>query len=158
MDGMKAKMHIAQNLTKNRIKQSKQIKQAGFTLIEVMVVVLILAVLATFVAPKFLGKPEEARITRVKADLQALKTSLDLYRLDNFAYPSTGEGLKALVAKPASAPDNWKQYLDKEPIDPWGTAYKYTFPGTRGEVDIYSLGPDRVPGNDDVGNWVEEKS
>jgi len=141
-----------------RKRTTRLARQVGFTLIEVMVVVLILAVLATFVAPKFLGKPEEARITRVKSDLQALKTSLDLYRLDNFSYPSTGDGLKALVAKPASAPDNWKQYLDKEPIDPWGSPYKYTNPGTHGEIDIYSLGPDRVPGNDDVGNWDEEKS
>lgn len=140
----------------NKTKQSG--KQSGFTLIEVMVVVLILAVLATFVAPKFLGKPEEARITRVKSDLQALKTSLDLYRLDNFDYPSTADGLKALVSKPASAPDNWKQYLDKEPLDPWGIPYKYMNPGQHGEIDIYSFGPDRQAGNDDVGNWIDEKS
>lgn len=164
MDGMKAKMYKMRNVNNSHSKQMtprKPIlssKQAGFTLIEVMVVVLILAVLATFVAPKFLGKPEEARITRVKADIKAIKTSLDLYRLDNFSYPTTGDGLKALVTKPASAPDNWKQYLDEEPVDPWGNPYKYTNPGTRGgEIDIYSLGPDRVPGNDDIGNWSKGK-
>jgi len=150
------KMDVITNIAITRTMSKAQ--QSGFTLIEVMVVVLILAVLATFVAPKFLGKPEEARITRVKSDLQALKTSLDLYRLDNFDYPSTADGLKALVSKPASAPDNWKQYLDKEPLDPWGIPYKYMNPGQHGEIDIYSFGPDRQAGNDDVGNWVDEKS
>lgn len=130
---------------------------SGFTLIEVMVVVLILAVLAAVVAPKLLSKPEEARITRAQTDLRSVKTTLDLYRMDNFSYPTTGEGLKALVAKPASAPDNWKQYLDSEPLDPWGMPYKYVNPGTHGEVDIYSLGPDRVPSDDDVGNWSLNK-
>ena len=130
---------------------------SGFTLIEVMVVVLILAVLAAVVAPKLLSKPEEARIARAQTDLRSVKTTLDLYRMDNYTYPSTGEGLKALVSKPGSAPDNWKQYLDREPLDPWGNPYKYVNPGTHGEIDIYSLGPDRVPSDDDVGNWTLNK-
>ncbi len=152
MDRMNARISIANNRTMNKTQQT------GFTLIEIMVVVVILAILGAFVAPKFLSKPDEARISRVKSDLQALKTSLDLYRLDNFSYPSTADGLKALVTKPASAPDNWKQYLDKEPLDPWGTPYKYMNPGQHGEIDIYSFGSDRQAGNDDVGNWVSEKS
>lgn len=125
----------------------------GFTLIEVMVVVLILAILAAVVAPKLLSKPEEARIARAKSDIQSIETSMDLYRMDNFAYPSTGDGINALITKPSGASDNWSQYLKREPVDPWGNPYKFANPGTKGEVDIYSLGPDRVPSDDDVGNW-----
>lgn len=126
---------------------------SGFTLIEVMVVVLILAILAAVVAPKLLSRPEEARITAAKSDIQSIETSMDLYRMDNFQYPSTSEGISALLNKPAGASDNWKPYLKREPKDPWGNPYKYANPGTHGEIDIYSLGPDRVPSDDDVGNW-----
>lgn len=125
----------------------------GFTLIEVMVVVLILAILAAVVAPKLLSKPEEARIARAKSDIQSIETSMDLYRMDNFAYPSTAEGIQSLITKPGGASKNWSQYLKREPIDPWGNPYKYANPGKDGGVDIYSLGPDRVPSDDDVGNW-----
>ncbi len=126
---------------------------SGFTLIEVMVVVLILAILAAVVAPKLLSRPEEARITAAKSDIQSIETSMDLYRMDNFQYPATSEGIGALLKKPSSASDNWKPYLKREPKDPWGNPYKYANPGTHGEIDIYSLGPDRVPSDDDVGNW-----
>ncbi len=126
---------------------------SGFTLIEVMVVVLILAILAAVVAPKLLDKPEKARIVKANQDIQAISTSMDLYRLDNFAYPSTADGIVALISKPAGATDSWSQYLKKEAKDPWGNVYKYTNPGTHGEIDIYSLGPDRVPSDDDIGNW-----
>ena len=128
-------------------------EMSGFTLIEVMVVVLILAILAAVVAPKILGKPEKARIVKASQDIQSIETSMDLYRLDNFSYPTTADGITALISKPAGATDNWTQYLKKESKDPWGNAYKYTNPGTHGEIDIYSLGPDRVPSDDDIGNW-----
>ncbi len=130
-------------------------KNSGFTLIEIMVVVLILAILAAVVAPQLLSKPEEARIARSKSDIRSVNTTLGLYRMDNFAYPSTGDGLNSLVTKPSSASNKWKKYLDKVPLDPWGQEYKYRNPGTKGgEIDLYSLGPDRVPSDDDVGNWA----
>jgi general secretion pathway protein G len=140
------------NNSRNSLRK-RRAKSSGFTLIEVMVVVLILAILAAVVAPKLLSKPEEARIAKAKTDIQSIETSLDLYRLDNFQYPSTGEGIEALLTRPADASNNWKQYLKRLPTDPWGNAYKYTNPGTHGDIDIYSLGPDRVESDDDIGNW-----
>lgn len=128
-------------------------KMSGFTLIEVMVVVLILAILAAVVAPKILDKPEKARIVKANQDIGSISTSMDLYRLDNFSYPSTADGIGALISKPAGAAEAWSQYLKKEAKDPWGNVYKYTNPGTHGEIDIYSLGPDRIPSDDDIGNW-----
>ena len=119
-----------------------------------MVVVVILGILAAVVAPRVLSKPEEARISRAKADIRNIETSLDLYRMDNFQYPATSDGIKALISKPGNASNSWKQYLKKAPVDPWGNPYKYTSPGTKGgDVDIYSLGPDRIASDDDIGNW-----
>jgi general secretion pathway protein G len=134
---------------------------AGFTLIEVMVVVIILGILAALVVPKIMDRPDAARVTRAKHDLRALQSALDLYRLDNFVYPSTDQGLEALVTKPAGAPEarNWKAggYLDRVPVDPWGAPYQYLNPGQHGEVDLYSLGADGQPGgegvNADIGGW-----
>ena len=136
-------------------------EQRGFTLIEVLVVVVILGILAAVVVPRFFDKPGEARQARAKVDVQALVTALNLYRLDNFAYPSTEQGLEALVQKPGGSPEarNWKQggYLDRLPADPWGRPYVYLSPGQRGEIDVYSLGLDGQPGGEnedaDVGNW-----
>lgn len=133
----------------------------GFTLIEVMVVVVILGILAALVVPKIMDRPDAARITRVHHDLRAIQSALDLYRLDNFVYPSTEQGLEALVTKPAGAPEarNWKVggYLDRVPVDPWGTPYQYLNPGVHGAIDIYSLGADgQIGGEDvnrDIGNW-----
>ena len=135
----------------------------GFTLIEVLVVVVILGILAAVVVPKFFDKPGEARQTAAKVDVQGLVTALNLYRLDNFSYPSTEQGLQALVQKPSGAPDarNWKAggYIDRLPKDPWGREYVYLSPGQRGDIDVYSLGLDGQPGgegeNADVGNWVD---
>ena len=135
----------------------RQARQSGFTLIEVMVVVLILAILAAVVAPKILGRPDEARIIAAKTDIGSIETSMDLYRMDNFQYPSTSDGINALTTKPAGATDNWKKYLKSLPKDPWQRPYKYTNPGTHGEIDIYSLGPDGVPSDDDIGNWEKKK-
>jgi general secretion pathway protein G len=138
-------------------------RTAGFTLIEVLVVVVILGILAAVVVPRFFDKPGEARQVRAKADIQGLVTALNLYRLDNFAYPSTEQGLQALVQKPSGLPEarNWKSggYLQNLPKDPWGRDYVYLSPGQRGEIDVYSLGLDGQPGGDaenaDVGNWGE---
>ncbi len=136
-------------------------KQQGFTLIEIIVVVVIIGILATFVAPKFLGRTDEARVTKAKNDIQALESALDLYKLDNYTYPTTDQGLEALVTRPTSdpVPTNWKEggYLKKLRKDPWQRDYLYLYPGEHGEVDIYSLGADGVEGGEgaaaDIGNW-----
>ena len=133
----------------------------GFTLIEIMVVVVILAILAAAVVPKIMSEPDKARVVKAKTDIQSLETALNLYRLDNFRYPTTDQGLEALVSKPSSepAPPNWKDggYISKLNKDPWGNDYQYLSPGEQGEVDVYSLGADGLPGGDsyaaDIGNW-----
>jgi general secretion pathway protein G len=133
----------------------------GFTLIEVMVVVVILGILAAVIVPRVMDRPDEARITKVHNDLRAIESALNLYRLDNFHYPSTDQGLQALVEKPSGRPEakNWKAegYLDRMPVDPWGNPYQYLQPGKQGAIDIYSLGADGRVGGDgssaDIGNW-----
>lgn len=127
-------------------------RAAGFTLIEVLVVVLIIGILAAIVGPRVIGKTEEARRTRVVADLKSIETALDLYKLDNGVYPSTEQGLQALVTKPTvgSIPANWKDggYLSRVPADAWGQPYAYAHPGTRSEYDLFSLGADGQPGGE----------
>lgn len=132
----------------------------GFTLIEILVVVVILGILAAIVVPRVMERPGEARVTRARQDIQGIVTALSMYKLDNFAYPSSEQGLDALVAKPSGQPEapNWKgPYLERAPKDPWGHAYQYVQPGQHGSVDVYSLGADGKPGGDgeaaDVGNW-----
>ncbi len=133
----------------------------GFTLIEIMVVVAILGILAALVVPKIMGRPDEARIVAAKQDIAAIKQALNLYRLDNLRYPTTEQGLQALVEKPASGPipANWKVggYLERLPKDPWGAPYQYLNPGVRGEIDIFSLGADGATGGEgndaDIGSW-----
>lgn len=140
-------------------------QQRGFTLIEVMVVVVILGILAALVVPKIMGRPDEARVIKARQDVQAIEAALNLYRLDNHAYPSTDQGLQALVEKPSGEPaaPNWKAggYLDRVPQDPWGRPYQYLNPGLHGEVDIWSYGADGQEGgegvNADLGNWAEAK-
>ena len=131
-------------------------KSHGFTLIEVMVVVVILGILAAIVVPRIMGRPDEARIIKAQQDIRALEAALNLYRLDNYNYPSTDQGIEALTERPSEqdAP-NWKEggYLDRVPTDPWQRPYQYLSPGTHGEVDIFSLGPDGQPSDDDIGNW-----
>lgn len=134
---------------------------AGFTLIEVMVVVVILGILAAVVVPRIMDRPDEARIVKAKQDIRVLQSALNLYRLDNFDYPTTDQGLEALVKKPDLPPEppKWKQsgYVERLPVDPWGNAYQYLAPGEKGEIDIYSLGADGQLGgegkNADIGNW-----
>jgi general secretion pathway protein G len=133
---------------------------SGFTLIEIMVVVIIIGLLAAVVVPQFLGRVDDARISKAKQDVQAMETSLTLFKLDNFKYPTTDQGLEALVTKPADPTiRNWRTggYLKRVNKDPWGNDYQYVFPGTHGEYDLYSLGADGQPGGDetnaDIGNW-----
>lgn len=139
---------------------SRKRRSSGFTLIEVMVVVAILAILAAVVVPRVMDEPAKARVAKVEQDIRAIESALDLYKLDNFNYPSTGQGLEALVTKPSGADlKNYKAggYLRELPVDPWGNQYQYMSPGQHGEVDVFSLGADGAPGgqgnNADVGNW-----
>jgi general secretion pathway protein G len=135
--------------------------QRGFTLLEVMVVVIILGVLAALVVPKIISRPDEARAIAAKQDVASLMQALKLYRLDNQRYPSTEQGLQALVARPGSGPpaSNWKAggYLERLPNDPWGHPYQYLNPGVRGELDVFSMGADGAPGGEgndaDIGSW-----
>ena len=135
------------------------IRQTGFTLIEVMVVVVILGILAAIVVPRVMDRPDAARVTKAKADIRALESALNLYKLDNFVYPNTDQGLQALVSKPSGTPEprNWKQYMDRLPKDPWGNDYQYLSPGIQGAVDIFSFGADGQLGGTelaaDIGNW-----
>lgn len=136
--------------------------QNGFTLIEVMVVVAILAILAALIVPKVIGRPDEARIVAAKQDIATLMQALKLYRLDNNRYPTTEQGLAALVSVPSTAPvpANWKPggYLERLPRDPWGNPYRYLNPGLRGEIDVFSFGADGVAGGEaldaDIGSWA----
>lgn len=133
-----------------------QRRQRGFTLIEVMVVVVILGILAAIVVPRIMDRPDEARITKARQDIRALEAALNLYRLDNYTYPTTDQGIEALAQKPVPEPPRWKEggYVDRLPMDPWQRPYQYLSPGSRGAIDIYSMGPDGQPGtDDDIGNW-----
>ena len=138
----------------------------GFTLIEIMVVIIILGILAVYIGPKIMGRPEEAKQVKAKVDISALETALKLYKLDNGVYPSTEQGLQALVEKPESGnvPTKWRDggYLDKGrvPKDPWKNEFVYISPGVHGDFDIISYGSDGVPGgegqNMDINNWEIE--
>lgn len=135
--------------------------QGGFTLLEVMVVVVILGILAALVVPKIISRPDEARVIAAKQDIASLMQALKLYRLDNQRYPTTEQGLQALLSKPATAPipPNWKPggYVERLPKDPWGNPYQYLNPGVRGEIDVFSYGADGTPGGEgndaDIGSW-----
>lgn len=135
----------------------------GFTLIELMVVLVILGVLAAMIAPKIMNRPDDARAMAATQDIASVVQALKLYRLDNIRYPTTEQGLQALVTKPAiePIPGNWKSggYLEKLPKDPWGSPYLYLNPGRHGEIDVYSLGADGQPGGEgkdaDIGSWMQ---
>lgn len=143
-------------LTRNRRQRTR-----GFTLIEIMVVVVILGILAAIVVPRVMDRPDDARLAKVRSDIRALESALNLYRLDNFVYPSTSQGLEALTQRPATGvtPTNYRAggYMDRLPMDPWGNSYQYLHPGNHGEIDIFSLGADGSRGgsgiNADIGNW-----
>jgi len=146
-------------LNKMKFKPSSQ---AGFTLLEIMVVVVILGILATMVAPQILGRADDARITKAKSDIVSLEAALDLYQLDNYVYPTTSQGLESLATKPNESPEprNYKHggYVKSLPQDPWGREYLFLNPGVKGGTyDIYTLGADGEEGgegaNADIGNW-----
>ncbi|ABM63135.1 type II secretion system major pseudopilin GspG [Halorhodospira halophila] len=134
-------------------------RSRGFTLIEIMVVVVILGILAGIVVPRIMDRPDSARVEAAKQDIRAIESALNLYRLDNNRYPSTDQGLEALVEEPSGDPEpqNWQGYLDSVPTDPWGNEYQYMNPGEHGDIDIYSLGADGSPGGEgvdaEIGNW-----
>jgi general secretion pathway protein G len=133
--------------------------QRGFTLLEIMVVVVIIGVLMAIIVPNVLGRADEARVTAARTDISNIMQALKLYKLDNLRFPTTEQGLQALVTKPSTgpAPANWKPYLDKLPNDPWGHPYVYVSPGVKGEVDVMSYGADGQPGGEgkdaDIGSW-----
>jgi general secretion pathway protein G len=135
----------------------------GFTLIEIMVVVVILGILAAVIVPRLTSKPDEARAVKAQADIRQLESALEMYKLDNFYYPSTQQGLEALVSKPSGDPQpkNWRSgYITRLPKDPWGSPYQYLQPGNKGNFDVFSMGADGKPGGEgpdaDVGNWNVE--
>lgn len=140
---------------------TKENRESGFTLIEVMVVVVILGILAAVVVPRIMDNPDKARIIKAKQDIRAIESALNLYKLDNYNYPSTDQGLEALVSKPDGEPaaNNWKQggYLGSLPKDPWGDEYLYMSPGENREIDIFTYGADGRSGGEgsasDIGNW-----
>ena len=133
--------------------------QRGFSLIEIMVVVVILGILAALVVPKIMNRPDEARKVKAKQDVMAIQNALELYKLDNGFYPSTEQGLNALVTKPTTSPtpQNWTHYIQSLPKDPWGNPYNYLNPGRHGDVDVYTNGPkgqtEGEDSNEEIGTW-----
>lgn len=139
---------------------NKHSKQQGFTLIEILVVVVIIAILAAFVAPMVMKRPGQAKIARAKQDVGTIANAMDMYKLDNGFYPTQEQGIKALVEKPTTdpVPDMWQGYLQHMPMDPWQHPYHYRNPGKHGEIDIYSDGPEHASGAESaakaqIGNW-----
>ena len=138
-----------------------QRKARGFTLIEIMVVVVIMGILASLVVPKLISRTGESKVAAARVDISTVMQSLKLYKLDNQRYPSTEQGLQSLISKPTTGPaaNGWKSggYLDKLPKDPWGSPYQYLSPGIKGEIDVFSLGADGQPGGSgddaDIGSW-----
>lgn len=150
-------------ITASRAPRSRKAgnRDRGLTLIELMVVVVILSILAVVIVPRVIDRPDQARVARAQADIAALSAALNLYRLDNAAYPTTDQGLQALAARPTSppVPNNWAEngYIDRVPADPWGRPYQYLAPGVHGPFDVFSFGADGRTGgsgvNAVIGNW-----
>ncbi|MBY6069024.1 type II secretion system major pseudopilin GspG [Leisingera aquaemixtae] len=137
-------------------------RDAGFSLLELMVVVVILSVLALVIVPRVIDRPDQARAVRAQSDIAAISSAVKLYRLDNYRYPTTEQGLAALVSRPASdpVPANWASngYMDRLPVDPWGQPYQYLSPGVHGEFDIFTYGANGAAGGTgadaDIGSWT----
>ncbi|HSH14095.1 MAG TPA: type II secretion system major pseudopilin GspG [Desulfurivibrionaceae bacterium] len=150
--------------TISKLKRKKLAGEQGFTLIEIMVVVVILSILAAIIVPRIMDRPDQARMVKARQDIRVIESAMKLYRLDNHFYPSTEQGIEALVSRPTGTPEprNWKEggYLDRLTKDPWDNEYLYLNPGVHGEIDIFSLGADGQPDgegvNADIGNWQGE--
>lgn len=151
--------------TRQRASDFNQPKpDAGFSLLELMVVVVILSILALVIVPRVIDRPDQARAARAQSDIAAVASAVQLYRLDNFRYPTTEQGLQALVRRPSTdpAPQNWAAngYMDRVPVDPWGQPYQYLEPGVYGDFDIFTYGADGVSGGEgadaDIGSWTSE--
>lgn len=156
------RLHTSLRLTDLHARASahrRSHRSRGFTLIELMVILVIIGVLAALIVPNVLDRADDARVTAARTDVNNLMQALRLYRLDNQAFPSTEQGLEALVQRPttAPAPPNWRPYIERLPTDPWGRPYRYLNPGVHGPVDVFSLGADGQPGgegiNADIGSW-----
>ena len=153
----KIKYEIYAEKTLNK-KNPLIIPQKGFSLIEIMVVIVIMGLLVAIIAPNVIGNIDRALVTRTESDIRSIQTSLNLFRLDNFRYPSTEDGLAALAVDPGDAiAPNWRPYLDRIPLDPWNNTYNYQYPGQRSQFDLYSYGADGQEGgidlDADIGNW-----
>jgi len=154
---------LKKNPKSQRVPMRSLVHRRGFTLIEIMVVVVIMGVLAALLVPRLMGRADDARVLAAKQDISTLMQSLKLYRLDNQRFPTTEQGLQALVTRPTVAPltPNWKTggYVDRLNKDPWGNPYQYLAPGLHGEVDIFSYGADGKPGgigvDADIGSWMD---
>lgn len=152
---------MANDLTVFKQRAVPRRRTSGFTLIEIMVVVVIMGILAALVVPKLMGRTDDARIIAARQDISTIMQGLKLYKLDNLRYPTTEQGLQALITKPTTGPEprGWKTggYLERLPNDPWGQPYQYLSPGMKGEVDVFSFGADGQPGGTgpdaDIGSW-----
>ncbi|MBS0453622.1 MAG: type II secretion system major pseudopilin GspG [Proteobacteria bacterium] len=144
---------------KRLVTRSRQHIQRAFTLIELMVVLVIIGVLAALIVPNVIERADDARVTAARTDVNNIMQALKLYRLDNQRYPTSEQGLQALLTRPTTGPaaPNWKPYVEKLPKDPWGNPYQYLNPGVKGEIDVFSFGADGQPGgegkNADIGSW-----